>query len=483
MTRPHTAPPGPDVDVDLDRIVGAFDGLMHRLMATHAPELNLLELTMSQTKALYLIVAAGQLRMSELAGRLGVTSSTATGVVDGLVEPRAARPPRGPRRPAAGRRHGHTGGGGDPRVVPRAQRAAACASCSTHVDAADLAVIERAIHVLDAAVTADARHHHRPRGGPFVNRLTEFAVSKRSVTLLLAGALFIAGISAWGSLKQELLPDIEFPVITVVAPYPGAGSQDVADKVAVPIEQAISGVPRLQTVQSTSANSIALVIAQFEYGTDVKEALAAIEEGIVDAGLPEGVDPTAQALNINASPVIIASIAATSEDGLEAAATIARDEIIPELTAIEGVSRADVTGGLEQRLLITLDPTKLAESGVSVAQISGVLTANNLTLPSGQLSDDGTKIPVSTIGTLTSEEQIEDLVVGVTMPAVPPTVPVDPTALGRPQRVAGSGHPAGGPDPDHHRRPRDGRDRRRRHDRLCAHGRQPGPVAVGDQDL
>jgi HAE1 family hydrophobic/amphiphilic exporter-1 len=262
-----------------------------------------------------------------------------------------------------------------------------------------------------------------------VNRLSQFAVSRRSVTLLLAGALFIAGISAWGSLKQELLPDIEFPVITVIAPYPGAGSADVADQVAVPIERAISGVPRLKTVQSTSANSIALVIAQFEYGTDVKEALASIEEGIADAGLPETVEPTAQALNINASPVIIASIAATSEDGLEAAADIARTEIVPELTAIEGVSRADVTGGLEQRLLITLDPEKLAASGVSVAQISGVLTANNLTLPSGQLSDEGTKIPVSTIGTLTSEDQIRDLVVGVSTPApTVPTAPVDPAA-------------------------------------------------------
>ena len=259
-----------------------------------------------------------------------------------------------------------------------------------------------------------------------MNRLSEFAVSKRSVTLLLAGALFIAGISAWGSLKQELLPDIEFPVITVIAPYPGAGSQDVADQVAVPIERAISGVPRLKTIQSTSANSIALVIAQFEYGTDVKEALTAIEENIADAGLPENVEPTAQALNINASPVIIASITATTEDGLEAAADVARTEIIPELTAIEGVSRADVTGGLEQRLLITLDPEKLAASGVSVAQISGILTANNLTLPSGQLSDEGTKIPVSTIGTLTSEDQIRDLVVGVKTPV--PGVPVDPAA-------------------------------------------------------
>ena len=214
-----------------------------------------------------------------------------------------------------------------------------------------------------------------------MNRLSELAVNKRSVTLLLAAALFIAGISAWGTLKQELLPDIEFPVITVIAPYPGAGSQDVADKVAVPIERAISGVARLDTVQSTSANSIALVIAQFEYGTDVKEALAAIEEGIADAGLPEGVDPTASALNINASPVMIASIGATSEDGLEAAAEITRTEIVPEIAAIEGVSRADVTGGLETHLTITLDPDKLAESGVSVAQITGVLTANNVTFP------------------------------------------------------------------------------------------------------
>ena len=259
-----------------------------------------------------------------------------------------------------------------------------------------------------------------------MNRLSQFAVSKRSVTLLLAGAMFIAGISAWSSLKQELLPDIEFPVITIIAPYPGAGSADVAEQVAVPIERAVSGVPRLATVQSTSANSIALVIAQFEYGTDVKEALAAIEEGIADAGLPENVEPSASALNINASPVIIASIVAGSEDGLEAAAEIARTEIVPEITAIEGVASADITGGLEQRLLITLDPETLAESGVSVAQINGVLTANNLTFPSGQLTDDGTQIPVSTIGELTSPEQIESLVVGFSTPA--PVAPTDPAA-------------------------------------------------------
>ena len=131
-----------------------FDGLMHRLMASHAPELNLIDLTMSQTKALYLVVAAGQLRMSELAGRLGITSSTATGVVDGLVS------------------HGLLARHEDPadrRQVVVSATAEAEATLESfrelnsrrmremleHVEAADLAVVEQALRILDAAVAAD----------------------------------------------------------------------------------------------------------------------------------------------------------------------------------------------------------------------------------------------------------------------------------------------------------------------------------------
>lgn len=137
--------------------MSAFDGLMHRLMATHAPELGMFELTMSQTKALYLIVAAGQLRMSELAARLGVTSSTATGVVDGLVG------------------HGFLVRHEDPsdrrQVVVKATAEAEATLESfrelnssrmrkllIHIDAGDIPVIERAIELLGAAVTADATH-------------------------------------------------------------------------------------------------------------------------------------------------------------------------------------------------------------------------------------------------------------------------------------------------------------------------------------
>ncbi len=256
-----------------------------------------------------------------------------------------------------------------------------------------------------------------------MSRLTDLSVAKRSVTLLLAAALFIAGISAWGSLKQELLPDIEFPVITIIAPYPGAGAEDVADQVAEPIERAVSGVPRLESLQSTSANSIALVVAQFSFGSDVDEAQDAIAENLQSVGLPDSVDPEISALNINAAPVIIASIRAQTEDGLDRAAEIARTEIVPEIAALEGVASADLTGGLERQVLITLDPTALAEANVSAAQVQGVLQANNLTFPSGQLSEGGERVPVSTTGEFTSVEAIEGLVVGVRQPAGAGQVP------------------------------------------------------------
>jgi HAE1 family hydrophobic/amphiphilic exporter-1 len=269
-----------------------------------------------------------------------------------------------------------------------------------------------------------------------MSRLSELAVSKRSVTLLLALALFIAGASAWGSLQQELLPNIDFPVITVVAPFAGAGASDVADQVAKPIERSIQSIPRLTSLRSTSANSIALVVAQFSFGTDVKETQAAIEQNIRNLGLPASVDPQVAALNINASPVVIASIAATSQQGLDAVAKIANEEIVPQIQSLDGVAAADLTGGLEPQVIITLDGQKLAATGVSVQQILGVLQANNITVPSGQLQAGGTRIPVSTMGQLTSVDQISGLIVGAAQPATAPGATPAPGAVPTPVKLS-----------------------------------------------
>ena len=113
----------------------------------------------------------------------------------------------------------------------------------------------------------------------------------------------------------------------------------------------------------------------------------------------------------------------SADQQLDAAAQVARDEIVPALLGIDGVATVDLTGGLETQAVVTLDPAKLTETGISVAQVTGILAANNLTVPTGQISTDGTNIPVSTIGSITSLDQIENLVVGVKTPATAPTIP------------------------------------------------------------
>ena len=255
--------------------------------------------------------------------------------------------------------------------------------------------------------------------------LTRAAVDRRSVTILLAAGLFIFGVIAWGSLKQELLPDVSFPVATVIAPFPGASAEDVADQVVAPIERAVQSVSGIDQVRSTSANSIGFITAQFEYGTDVDEATAAMEEAIASLTLPEGVDPAVSALNLNASPVVIAAISSETAT-LSELGQIASDQIVPELEGISGVGDVEITGGLEDEVTITLDPVALAQSGIAYPQIQAALAASSVTIPAGELPSEDESIPVTVIGEIATTDELEAIVVGVNQAGEVPT----PVTLG-----------------------------------------------------
>ena len=163
MTRNHQ-PPG---DADLDRVVGVFDALMHRLMASHAPELNALELTMAQAKVMYVVMAAGPLRMSELAARLGIGSSSASELADRLVElgllqrneePDDRRQVVVSATPARGRAPG-TLPRAQPAPAARAARPARCPTSSTSSSARSTSSTAAASRPTTAAPTID---RHRP---------------------------------------------------------------------------------------------------------------------------------------------------------------------------------------------------------------------------------------------------------------------------------------------------------------------------------
>lgn len=149
-------PKQPDRTAAIERIVTALQTLMLRQMREHAPDLVDIDITMTQTKALYLLVAVGELRMSDLATRLGVTSSTATGLVDRLVELGLAD-----RGEAADRRQVVIAGTDAARSLMerfRELNAAQMRRLLAHVDPAGLPVIERAFGLILAAADAAADH-------------------------------------------------------------------------------------------------------------------------------------------------------------------------------------------------------------------------------------------------------------------------------------------------------------------------------------
>ena len=144
----------PTRDDKVERVIDAYETFMYRLMASHAPEVNAIDLTMAQAKALYIVFASGELRMSELAARLGVTSSTTTGQVDRLVE--------------LGMLERHADPSDRRQVVVRATPEAQAnlehlrelnthrmRELLAHLAIDDLAVVERAISVLATAMTAE----------------------------------------------------------------------------------------------------------------------------------------------------------------------------------------------------------------------------------------------------------------------------------------------------------------------------------------
>jgi hydrophobic/amphiphilic exporter-1 (mainly G- bacteria), HAE1 family len=217
-------------------------------------------------------------------------------------------------------------------------------------------------------------------------QVTKLALRSRLVTVLLA--LAIAGVSIWAflGLKVELIPDISFPYTTVVTIYPQATPDTVVNEVTAPIEKLIwdewTG-KGLKHVTSTSSAGMSLVMAEFEYGTDMTAVGNSLNEGISKLTLPQAVldfpkltgmntkNPQIIPINMNIMPLMNLSLSGDLPP--EQLKQIAVTQIVPGLTQVEGVLRVDTEGGDKDQVVISPDPGKMNRYGVSMAQIAGLL--------------------------------------------------------------------------------------------------------------
>jgi HAE1 family hydrophobic/amphiphilic exporter-1 len=226
------------------------------------------------------------------------------------------------------------------------------------------------------------------------------------------------------TLKQELFPSLDFPAISVVTVYAGASPTIVEHDVTTPLEQSIQGIAGMQQLTSYSNQGVSIIVVQYNFGTDINQASQTLTQHINQAqtSLPSGVTPQVQTFSVDSLPVIQLAVT-SSEDPVTLAAQV-KQEVVPVLQSIDGVANASVTGVEQQIVTVNLDLKKLQAAGLTVSQVEGVLQANNITLPAGQITSNGQTLPIQVGNTFASLDDLKYLVVGV---SVPPTVTVTGT--------------------------------------------------------
>ncbi|HEX8228538.1 MAG TPA: efflux RND transporter permease subunit [Chloroflexia bacterium] len=250
--------------------------------------------------------------------------------------------------------------------------------------------------------------------------LTRFSLRKAPIIFMVMALVVFGGWTATQQLKSELLPNIDLPVLSVVTIYPGAAPDDVRRAVTEPVEKVLAGSANLKSVSSTSSDSVSFVTAQYEYGTNMEKAQQTIQESVNRQTFPAQVQrPNVGRFNFQDIPVVAFTIN-TQAGGEDALANLRReveDKIVPELKAINGVNSVTVAGGGEKQVIITFDAAKLRENGLIASQITGILQANNISFPTGQVVDNGQSIPVRVTNQFNAVEDLRELVVRPAIPA------------------------------------------------------------------
>ncbi len=213
--------------------------------------------------------------------------------------------------------------------------------------------------------------------------LTDFALRRSAVTILLALVLIGGGVAAALSLNQELTPDLDFPILTVITTQPGAVAVDVDQQITLAVAAAVASVGNLRSTQSTSSDGLSLVIAQFDFGQDMREAEREVGSAVAGLRLPQGAgQPLVSRFNFNqALPVVELSLSGSAS--LAEIDRFARQDLAPKLSGVAGIASVDVSGGATRQVDVVLDTEQLRAAGLTTQQIVGALQASNVSLPAG----------------------------------------------------------------------------------------------------
>lgn len=243
-------------------------------------------------------------------------------------------------------------------------------------------------------------------------RLAKLSLANRALIALITVFASVFGVITMSSLKQELIPSIEFPQITVISAMPGASPEVVDKQVSGPLETALNGVEGLESTSSTSRSGVSQITMMFTYGSNLDRARNQIDRAISNAkrSLPADVQPQAIAGSISDFPIVF--LAVSSDKPLSELNADLQRLSVPRLQKLDGVRGADVTGGATQHIQILPRPDAMAAKGASLQSISNALKNNGALVPAGTVEEQGKTLSLQIGSPVDSLDAVKALPLG-----------------------------------------------------------------------
>lgn len=244
-------------------------------------------------------------------------------------------------------------------------------------------------------------------------KIYESAVRKPVTTALIFVAIVVLGLFSFSKLSVDLYPEIELNAVTVMTTYSGASATDIEQNVTKRLETALSTVSDLKKVTSTSKDNISLITVEFEYGTDMDEAVNDIRS-VIDLQrnfLPDDVDSPV-VLKFNSSMMPIAFLSARTSSNPQGLYKILEEKVANPINRINGVASVSISGAPQREIQILTDPKKMEAYNFTVEQLAAVVALENRNIPGGNMDIGSETFAVKVEGEFKSSDEIKDIIVG-----------------------------------------------------------------------
>lgn len=234
--------------------------------------------------------------------------------------------------------------------------------------------------------------------------ITRF-VLKRPVTVLMALlCLIVFGISSVFNATLEQMPDMDQPMMIIMANYSGASPEDMDELVTQLIEDQVSTLEGVKSMSSTTSEGRSMIMLEYDYDTDMDEAYSDLTKSLNSIrDLPDDVEPTVMEMNNNAQASMMLTIANPSQENLY---DYVDQKIVPELEKLSTVAEVSTMGGSSEYIKIELMSDMMDQYNVSISDIKSAMSAANLSYPSGSAESGNLDLSVST---LTQHDTLDEL--------------------------------------------------------------------------